>query len=91
MRREFKEATGGAMSREEVTASMQRAMVAKMGAGANYEDDRTVAQWLEGDRANMQQRVAAALRATKVAALTRELSELDPVARREVMANLIAP
>ena len=87
-RREYKAATDGSMSRDDVTDALRRAMASQLGASADFENDQAVAQWLEGDRQNLQQRVAAAKRAELVSRLSRELSEMDPIGRREVIASM---
>jgi len=84
VRREFS-AVAPELTQEAVSDVLRKAMGAKLGAGATWDDDQSVALWLEGDRPNLQQRVAAEGRAAKVAGITRQLADLDPAARREVL------
>lgn len=53
------------MSRDEVTAVLQRAMASSVSATASWEDDRAVASYLEKDRANLLKRVETEKRNAK--------------------------
>lgn len=86
VRRAFRAATP-AVSREAVTDALRRALAAKMGAAASWDDDAAVARWLEADAASVAKMVASEGRTHRVAAVARQLQELDPAARREAISR----
>jgi len=88
-RAQFESSSGSAQhsevpSHEEVTATLKRAMASKLGASASWEDDATVAHWLESDAANVSKLAATSTRQRSVDTLAKQLALLDPQARKQV-------
>ena len=87
-RAQFNDSDAEGPSAEEVTAALQRAMASKLGSAAAWTDDATVAHWLESDAANVAKLAAADTRKRTVDGLAKQLSLLDPQARKEVIAAM---
>lgn len=87
IRREIHDADPS-LSRQDITEELHRLMVRDCGADTSWEDDEAVCSWLEREESNLYTHADKLRRQRRMQDAEHLLSQLDPVAQKEVVHSV---